>query len=492
MNGASPEADASEADASEAESSGGGESAVIGVEAGQGRAGYARGSASAIAIPPVATRHTAGRAWRLVLAMPGLAPDASRPTSRGAVALVFAVLAAVYVWEAPPQPAWGDGMAFLLTTVTGLDGDTNATSHFLYLNLGVVLAWLVPVASNAAVLVGLSVASALGALGLAYQLARDAASVAGALFGTAVLGLAFTFWRHAVTIEVYAFHLLFVMAIALVAVRGAERQDDRHAVGLAALWGMSLLVHIQNVLLGPLALYYLWRVRPSPARLAAAAAVWAAVVAPLVVLPLVGHAHPVSAVLVEGTHGPALAFGVGTLARGVALSVGYAVYNFHVWLVPIGVGAVRLWRERPAVGRALALVAGPCWLFGVCFPVSDSYVFYLTAYAVAVPCAAIGFDALLARASPRVRWGVVAASLVVGPAVYASAVRVAQTTEAGQRVERDKGYKGGVAFYLYPGMRGAPDPLTLGRPGARVPPGAPPPLVDAARRYRALTARRPG
>lgn len=411
--------------------------------------------------------------------------------SAAPVALVFAALGAIYVWEAPPQPAWGDGLLFLVHTVVGPSWHTNATAHMLYANVGYALAKGVPAVPNAAVLVGLSVASALCALALAYRLARGVASREGALFGTVVLGLAFTVWRHAVTIEVYAFNLVFVVSMLLVAVRGAETRQGRHAVGLAVLWGVSLLVHIQNVLLAPLALCYLWRVRLPWRRLVLAAGAFAAAAAPLVVLPLALGTHPVEAVLFDGFRDEVLALDAPTVARGLALSAGYLVYNVHVWLVPVGVGAVRLWRDRPVVARALLLVAAPVWAFAARYAVSDAYVFFLTAYLCVAPCAAAGFDALLARSSPRVRWTLVVAALVVGPALYAGATAVARTTAAGQRLDREKGYKGGVAFYLYPGMRGAPDPLALARPGAVPRPGEPPPpwTVRAARRYRALEAR---
>ncbi len=412
----------------------------------------------------------------------------SAPRVSWPVVAVFGALAAVYVWEAPPQPAWGDGLMVLLTSATGFDWDTNATAHLLYVNLGYVLAWAVTVASNAAVLVGLSVVSALAMLALVYRLSRDVAGRDAALFATAVLGLAFTVWRHAVTIEVYAFNLVFVAAMLLVAVRGAERRDARHAVALAALWGVSLLVHIQNVLVAPLALYYLWRVRTSPARLAGAAGAFAVAASPLVVLPLVLDTHPLSAILFDGFRDEVLALDAATIARGFAQSVGYLLYNLHVWLVPVAVGTVRLWRERPVAARALALVAGTVWLFAARFAVSDAYVFYLSAYLCAAPCAAVGFDALLARATPRVRWAVVAAALVVGPALYASAVPVARATAIGQRLDAEAGYKGGVAFYLYPGMRGSPDPLDLARPDAVPLPNVPERVVDVARRYRALGA----
>lgn len=406
--------------------------------------------------------------------------------------LVFAALAARYVWDAPAQSAWGDGLMFIQTMAIGPDWDTNATSHLLYQNLGYTLTQLLPWGTHAGVLVALSVASALGALALAYRLSRDVAGRVSALFGTVVLGLAFTFWRHAVTIEVYALNLLVVTAMVLVAVRGIERRDGRHAIGLAALWGVSLLIHIQNVLLAPLALYYLWRTRPTPGRLAGAAAAWAVVVSPLVVLPLVLHTHPLRAVLFDSFEGEVLALDARTVVRGTALGIGYLLYNFHVWLVPIAVGAVRLWRTRPATARALALVAGTTWLFASRYPVRDSYVFFLTAYVCAAPCAAVGLDVLVRRMDARIRWALIAVAFVVAPALYASATAIARWTPIGQRIEWEKGYKGGVAFYLYPGMHGAPDPMDLARPDAPRPPGAPAPAwnVEVARRYEALLRQR--
>lgn len=402
-------------------------------------------------------------------------PDAPDPLPRAYIGLVLAVVTAIYVTQAPAQAAWGDGLSFLYTSEAGFDLDTNATAHVLYANLGVALTRALPFWPNAGVLVGLSLVSALVALGLLYGLARDGASRAGALFGTVVLALSFTFWRHAVTIEVYAVHLAFVAAILSVATRSAESRTAQHAAALGALWGVSLLVHIQNVLLAPAALYYLLRVRPGAARLAAAALAFAVPASLLVALPLALGRHDVSAVFFDRNPGGVLALDPVVLARGAALSVAYAVYNFHIWLVAIAVGALRLWRERPAAARVLALVAGTTWLFAMRYAVSDSYVFYLTAYAAVVPCAATGFDTLLARFSAPIRTAAVVLSLSVSPLLYSATLGVARATSAGQRIEATKGYKGGLAFYLYPGMRGAPDPLDLARRWRAAPDAPPPP-----------------
>ncbi len=195
---------------------------------------------------------------------------------------------------------------------------------------------------------------------------------------------------------------------------------------------------------------------------------------PLVVLPLALGTHPLDAVLFDGyDRGEVLGLDAATVARGVALSAGYLAYNLHVWLVPLGVGAVRLWRGRPAVAHALALVAGTTWLFAARYAVTDSYVFYLSAYVALVPCAAVGFDVLLSRAPERVRRAVVA-SLVAGPVLYAATVEVAHATASGRRIEATWGYKGGLRYFLYPGMRSVPDPLEAART-SDAPPGAPNP-----------------
>ena len=404
--------------------------------------------------------------------------------------LIFGLIAVVYVFEAPPQPAWGDGLSFLYTSEAGLDLDTNATSHFLYRNLGYVLASALAFWPNAGVLVGLSLVSALVVLGLTYKLARIAAGRAGSLFGVGVLALAFTFWRHAVTIEVYAFNLIFVALILLLAVHGIVQQDGRHAVALSILWGLTFLVHIQNILLAPLALYYLWSVRPTLRLLAVSTGLFAAVVAPLIIIPLLLENNTLDTVFVGNPTTGLTQISLASAARGVLPSLGYVAYNFHVWLIPIAIGAVRLWRNQPEIARPLILVAGPYWLFAMSFPVSDSYVFYLGAYVCAVPCAALGFDTLLSRVSAKARRYAIVISLIVGPAIYATAVEVGRTTTMGHRIEETKSYKGGLRFYLYPGMHGAPNPLDLART-LQTAPGEPPIEWDPqwAIRYLELEAR---
>lgn len=401
-------------------------------------------------------------------------------TSTGKTAWVwvfFVGIAALYLYEGPAQPAWGDGIGFLYSSEAGFDLDTNASSHLLFRNLCYIVASILSFLPNTTVLVGISIISALVVLLLAYRTARLFTGWQGAIAGTIMLAVAFTFWRHAVTIEVYAFNLVFVTLILFLAIRGIQDSSSEKTMLLAMLWAISLLVHIQNILLGPLALYYLWRTKPEKKQLLVSVVAFCLIASPLGVIPLVHSAYSVGEVFLGNHPAGAPTPTIKAFASATALSITYVLYNFHLWLVPIVAGGTFLWKVHRNAAVAFLTVACAYWSFAIAFLVSDSYVFYLGAYVCLVPLAAVGFERITSRLSRTLGIVILVAALCANPMIYTATWLIGLETEVGQRIESEKEYKGGLRFYLYPGMHGSPNPLDSAREWAAMPN---PPMPDWA------------
>ena len=372
------------------------------------------------------------------------------------------------------HPGWGDGMGFLLAASRGFDLNTNATSHFLYNNLNHFALWLFPGQNPVTVLVWLNIGYALGALWQGYHLAllvsRDA--FASALM-TLALAMGYTFWRQAVGIEVYACYLLVAGALLRYAVADLVRgHPPRHTLLLGLLWGLAVLVHIQAMLLLPALVVWACYTRPKTAQMLAALAVAVSLFSLLLLLPWLLHTHDLASVFAEQQFRQHLAgLDIKLLIKGLSLSVAFGVYQYHLWALPVVAGGIRLWKERRPVAVFLLTVILPVWGFASRYGVTDAYVFFLVPYVALVPVGAAGLKPWLDRIKILDYQKIMAVALVplLAWGGYHTAAFVAEKSGKAADFQAQKAYKGGLAYYLYPGMEHVPDPLPLIRAGVHSP-----------------------
>lgn len=395
--------------------------------------------------------------------------------------------ALLYALTRSPHPGWGDGMGFLLAASRGFDLNTNATSHFLYNNLNHLALLLFPTGNQVAVLVWLNIAYALGALWQTYHLALLVSRHAfAAALMTLALAAGYTFWRQAVGIEVYACYLLMVSALLRYAVADLVRVSGggkaQLPLLLSLLWGLAVLVHIQAVLLLPALAVWAWYVRPNTGQMLMALAIAGGLFSVLFLLPLLLHTHDLASVFAEKQFRQHLSgLDIALLFKGLVLSGAFLLYQYHVWLWPVLRGGNALWQTARPVAVFLAAVLVPFWGFASRYGVTDAYVFFLVPYLALVPVGAVGLAALLSPApialgcrhvgSPALsaqghKW---IAALALVPLLAWGGYRLAAeaTTASGKAADfqAQKTYKGGLAYYLYPGMEAVPDPLPLIRAG---------------------------
>lgn len=98
------------------------------------------------------------------------------------------------------------------------------------------------------------------------KLAADSPAILlGAAVGTLVLGLSTTVWAQSTSIEVYALHLLLLMAVLYSFVNGVQKTEENEE-GTISRWfllfmfllGMSFANHMTTILLAPAFLYFYW------------------------------------------------------------------------------------------------------------------------------------------------------------------------------------------------------------------------------------------
>ncbi|MEZ4827868.1 MAG: hypothetical protein R3C61_16515 [Bacteroidia bacterium] len=378
----------------------------------------------------------------------------------------FLWIAGVYLLTRNPNPGFGDSLGFILHASAGFDPATNATSHFLYINLLHLLTICFPFTDVITLASLFSVIMGIWALERLYQLA---CMVAGeqkyALAAVLIMAFSFSWWRQVVTIEVYAFFCFCVLNMWVRIFRDVD-SGQYTRMPAAALWlGLCLLTHIQSVLLFPLFAVYLWWGRMN------IRGVMIAILPPVLALlflflsPLVFHLNTPASVLFDNRMG-AEVMGIDPvqLLKGIFRSLGYWAYNFHVFLPLAIIGVVRIWRESRRL--AILLIGGglPFWLFAMRYNVSDNYVFFLVPYFALAVFSAAGIKRLIA--SIRSKWQEKAVYLlpfVMSILLYFFVWKVAAQVPGVRDMASGKEYKGGIAFYFWPGQAGMPDPLEIAR-----------------------------
>lgn len=378
--------------------------------------------------------------------------------------LVLSAVAVQYLLTRNPHVNFGDSLGFLVFAVEGWDLHTNATSHFLYNNLNHLAVLLLPNWDPVRLLTGLSTVYALLTLLQVYRTALMLHSdrLAAAL-ATTVLGLCFTYWRQSVIIEVYSLNSLLVASMIFHLLKSRSGESKDQALAVSVWYGLSLLTHIQNILLLPVYLLFLWY-RPVQSRklTSLGVAVWISISSILVLLPVFLKTHSIASVFFDNQYqATVLSLNIRDLGIGTLRSLGYLVYNFHIFLLCIGYGIRHLYQQDKQLLTFAALFGLPIWLFAMRYNVSDNYVFFLTPYLVLALISTFGFAALLTWMRPSRFW-LLAGSVAVIPAVVYGLVLVAalQIPQI-QKFNEQAKPKGGLAYYLWPGQSSSADPLEL-------------------------------
>lgn len=373
-------------------------------------------------------------------------------------ALVF------YVFCRGSEPALGDAMSFTVSALQGFDWGTNATNHLAYINLLHVLSWPFSTGAAHSIFQLLSVFSAVAVLWFLQRCLRLIGAEESLIFIAQLFILfSFTFWRHALIVEVYAFNLLLVSAIWFCYLKWYQKRSNSLILWAAFLLGFAHLVHIQNILLLPFAAYWLYQsfgFRLSKWLLPLG--IFCLPVSLLFILPAIHHQNSMSSVFFDNSfQDEVLQFGLKESLKGLLKSVAFVFFNFGLLPILVLVFAGKKYFKTNHFWAAL-IFALPTYLFAARYTVSDNYVFFLPAYFVLIFLCFSSFKQGIMQKA-RVWLLLLLFSSFLQPAFYKTAVWLGTQTSAGQKINSEKAYKGGLKFFLWPPMHGKPGGEFLAR-----------------------------
>ncbi|MEP6985947.1 MAG: DUF2723 domain-containing protein, partial [Chloroflexota bacterium] len=185
------------------------------------------------------------------------------------VALVVAIVGlAIYTRVLAPDILYSDSGEFQTLAYTW--GTTHTTGYPIYL-IFVRIIGFIPIGSLAWRISFASAVFAAVTLGGVYLIVRHFAHQGGALLGSLVLLLSYTFWSQSIIAEVYTPATAFIVTTFLLLLRWYQ-QPLKHRWLLAIVGfvlGIGLGVHLFMLLIGPpILLFVLWGtlVGPEPER----------------------------------------------------------------------------------------------------------------------------------------------------------------------------------------------------------------------------------
>ncbi|MFC1490108.1 protein O-mannosyl-transferase family [Candidatus Latescibacterota bacterium] len=374
---------------------------------------------------------------------------------------VFLIILAVYWWERMRGPGWGDSLLFIVSSLEGFSWSVNATGHFLYDNLNVLFVFLIPWVEPAALLTVISILYAMLTLVRIYQTAFILTENSfAAILATIGLAFSFTFWRQVEQVEVYTCACFLVTSAAYSILSDTKSGTYNNIIASGCWMGLAILVHIQTILLLPFYLLYIFQAWSKNRRQASISLI--AVLFPfmLLIIPaIILSDYTIGSVFFGfNFQDEVLNFGFRSILTGTILSIAYVLYSFHIHIIAVVFGFVICFRNSARMFVLIMTGIIPVWVFALRYTVSDQYVFFLNAYIFLAIISTYGYDTLI-QLIKGTRWKAVllVLALLSSPVVYAVSLRVALHIPQIQGFHKHKEYKGGLSYFMWPGLRKTPE-----------------------------------
>lgn len=373
------------------------------------------------------------------------------------------LMAVIYFIERSKEPALGDALSFSVAALEGFDISTNATNHFLYLNvLHLVSLFTGFNGSHLAFQMFSLIPSLFCLFMLSIVLKQLSVKLEIRILTLLLLGFSFTFWRHAEIIEVYTLNLSFTSLVVFWFIKWHQKREKRYLYQSAFILGLAMTVHVQQLLYIPFLLYWGYLAFSFKAKF------WIrylfSFVIPssiLFIIPLFYDTNTLGSVLFDNSfQDEVLDLSLKMILRGALKSLALLFFNFGPLALLFIIAAFKP-KVKKSLHWGLFTLGFVVYGFAARYNVSDNHVFFLPAYFVLLIFFAIYANGFLTKNRTRI---LISFGLVMGvPLFYLVAPSIVSKTSFGDEMNTSKFYKGGTRFFFYPGMRVNNGGLYLGK-----------------------------
>lgn len=368
--------------------------------------------------------------------------------------LLFFIFLAVYYAGSFTKIPFADCLGFVLDVEKGKwIGTSAATTHFLYVNTAIALKNLTGLNSIEAnrLLVMFSGAATVSVIYAAVKIITKTewASVTAAI----VFGLSFTFWRNAEIVEVYTFNCLWLSLFFLSIIKTFVENNKKYILLSGLFLGISLWLHIQNILLIPAFLVFLFHFRHEKKQVYSSLLIFGLLFSSLFILntmqglPLRSVYSSEHGTWVEDSFKKTFMQYVMDLIKSLA----YLIYNFNLFAFFGVIGTVLLYKTNRKMFFVFFTGAVCVYGFSTFYAVSDNYVFFLPFNIIFALSIGYGLSAPKYTVVKKFSW----VCLLI-PLGYLVIYKAAFSTEKGRAFHLSKKHKGGLNYFILPWMNNNP------------------------------------
>jgi hypothetical protein len=363
---------------------------------------------------------------------------------------LFFIFLVIYYSGSFTKIPFADCVGFVLDAEKGKFMTTaTATTHFLYINTVILIKNITGLNGIEAsrLLVVFSGAATVSVIYLTVKSITKTEWVS--LTAAFVFGFSFSFWRNAEIVEVYTYNTLWISLFFFSMIKTFIENKKQYIVWAGIFLGISLWVHIQNILLIPAFLLFLLYFKAEKKYFYSSLLVFVLLFASLFILNMSQGLSFKSPYSSDQGNWVEESFSKTSLqyVKDFFQSFAYLIYNFNLFTFFGVMGAVFLYKSNRKMFFVFFTGSVCVYGFSTFYAVSDNYVFFLPFNIIFALSVGYGLSHPKYAALKKVSW----ACLLI-PIGYLLTYKAVFQTEKGQAFHSFKKYKGGLNYYILPWM----------------------------------------
>lgn len=363
---------------------------------------------------------------------------------------LFIIFLGIYYFGSFSKIPFADCVGFVLIAETGVwETTATATSHFLYINTVISIKNLLDINAIEASRF-LVVFSGAATVSVVYLTVKSISKTEWASLTAAfIFGFSFSFWRNAEIVEVYTYNSLWISLFFFSVIKSFTEKKRMYILLSSLFLGISLWVHIQNILLIPALLVFLFYFRNEKKYAVASLLIFAVLFCSLFILNIsqgLPFKSPYSSD--QGTWvEDSLKKSTIQYVKDFFQSFAYLIYNFNIFTYFGVAGIILLYKTNRKMFFVFATGAVCVYGFATFYAVSDNYVFFLPFNIIFALSIGYGLSAAKYTGLRKFSW-----ICLLIPLGYFALYKAIFLTEKGKEFHAFKEYKGGLDYYILPWM----------------------------------------
>lgn len=361
--------------------------------------------------------------------------------------LLFITFLAIYIWGSFARIPFADCVGFVLTVEQGEYMTTaTATSHFLYVNTAIAIKDIFGLNGIEANRILVLISAALSVVFVYCSVLSLKANTITSAVAAVVFGLSFSFWRNAEIPEVYTYNCLWISLLFLSVIESFYSEKKIYIIPSGLFLGISLWLHIQNILLIPGFFIFIYYMRENRKEALASFILFFIFFISLFILnyfqglPLNSPYSSDQGHWLEDSFKKTITQYLSDFVK----SIFYVIYNYTIFIFFGIVGIITLFKNNREMFFVFFVSSFSVYGFSTFYAVSDNYVFFLPfniIFAIAIGYGMMHRQKIFRKLSFTV---------ILIPLFYILSYFVIGQTDKGKEFDDFKSYKGGLSYYLLP------------------------------------------